>query len=65
MKRTQLALEYFPDSSPSVARRRLTKWIHNCTELYEQLTKDCRKFDGRQELTIREVRLIKYYLGEL
>ena len=64
MKRTQLALEYFPDSSPRAARRRLTDWIHNCTELYALLTKDCRKFDGRQELTIREVRLIKEYLGE-
>ncbi|MDD6891202.1 MAG: DUF4248 domain-containing protein [Bacteroidales bacterium] len=64
MKRTALALLYFPDATPRNARRRLTEWIHHCPELYALLTKGGRKFDGRQELTAREVRLIQQYLGE-
>lgn len=64
MKRIDLAREYFPDSSPRAARRRLTEWIHNCPELYDRLTAGNRKFDGRHHLTVREVRLIKQYLGD-
>ena len=36
--------------------------IKRCTELYEQLTR-CSLFDKRQNLTIRETRLIVDYLG--
>ena len=36
--------------------------IKRCTDLYEQLTR-CSLFDKRQNLTIRETRLIVDYLG--
>ena len=38
--------------------------IKRCTDLYEQLT-HCSLFDIRQNLTIRETRLIVDYLGLL
>ena len=38
--------------------------IKRCTDLYEQLTR-CSSFDKRQNLTIRETRLIVDYLGLL
>lgn len=63
MKRTELALAYFPDSSPRAAVRRLRAWIHGCPELNDRLTAGGKKFDGRQHLTIREVKLIEQYLG--
>ena len=40
----------------------MTGMIKRCTELYEQLTR-CSLFDKRQNLTIRETRLIVDYLG--
>ncbi len=42
--------------------RRMKGMIKRCTELYEQLTR-CSSFDKRQNLTIRETRLIVDYLG--
>ena len=42
--------------------RRMTGMIKRCTDLYEQLTR-CSLFDKRQNLTIRETRLIVDYLG--
>jgi len=35
----ELALLYFPDSDPDVARAHLMRWIVRCTQLYEQLQK--------------------------
>ena len=35
----ELALLYFPDSDPDVARAHLMRWIVRCTQLYEQLPK--------------------------
>lgn len=64
MKRIDLARSYFPDASPRAAVRRLTAWIHGCPELYSRLTEGGRKFDGRRLLTLQEVRLIRYYLGD-
>ncbi|MDO4165163.1 MAG: DUF4248 domain-containing protein [Bacteroides sp.] len=62
--RRTLAILYFPDATPSQAVRRLTRWIKHCKPLYEQLTANGHTFDKRQNLTIREVRLIMEYLGE-
>ena len=42
--------------------RRMKGMIKRCTDLYEQLTR-CSLFDKRQNLTIRETRLIVDYLG--
>ena len=41
-----------------------TGMIKQCTDLYEQLPR-CSLFDKRQNLTIRETRLIVDYLGLL
>ena len=59
--RRSLAMLYFPDCEPRNAVRRLTGMIKRCTDLYEQLTR-CSLFDKRQNLTIRETRLIVDYL---
>ena len=44
--------------------RRLTSEIKRCVELYELLTAKGKRFDNKQILTIREVKLIEEYLGE-
>ena len=59
----ELALLYFPDSDPDVARAHLMRWIVNCTQLYEQLqksgyNKSCKEFNPLQ------VSYIFYHLGE-
>ncbi len=59
-----LAMMYFPDSEPQNAVRRLTSEIKRCVELYELLTANGKRFDNKQILTIREVKLIEEYLGE-
>ena len=64
MTRRELALQYFPGTDPKRAVRRLTAWIRGCDELYARLTANGQTFDRRHPLTIREVKLIYYYLGE-
>lgn len=59
-----LAMMYFPDCEPQNAVRRLTGEIKRCVELYELLTDKGKRFDNKQILTIREVKLIEEYLGE-
>lgn len=59
-----LAKMYFPECDTQNAVRRLTSEIKRCKDLYEELTKNGKAFDRRQILTIREVRLIKEYLGD-
>lgn len=60
-----LAMMYFPDCEPANAVRRLTSEIKRCVELYELLTTKGKRFDKKQILTIREVKLIEEFLGEL
>lgn len=62
--RRTLAKMYFPECDAQNAVRRLTSEIKRCKDLYEELTKHGRTFDRRQILTIREVMLIKEYLGD-
>lgn len=59
-----LAMMYFPDCEPQNAVRRLTGEIKRCVELYELLTAKGKRFDNKQILTIREVKLIEEFLGE-
>lgn len=59
-----LAMMYFPDCEPQNAVRRLTSEIKRCVELYELLTTKGKRFDKKQILTIREVKLIEEFLGE-
>ena len=59
----ELALLYFPDSDPDVARAHLMRWIVRCTQLYEQLlksgyTKSSKEFNPLQ------VSYIFFHLGE-
>ena len=59
----ELALMYFPDSSPRTAVSHLMSWIHRCTQLWEQLQATgyettCKTF------TPRQVRAIIEQLGE-
>lgn len=59
----ELALLYFPDSDPDVARAHLMRWIVRCTQLYEQLqksgyNKSCKEFNPLQ------VSYIFFNLGE-
>ena len=60
--RRSLAMLYFSDCEPRNAVRRQTGMIKRYTDLYEQPT-HCSSFDKRQNLTIRETRLIVDYLG--
>lgn len=64
MKRTDLAMEYFPDLQPRAAVRKLHSWIVNCPDLVAELTARNRKFFRCRDLTVRQVLLIKHYLGE-
>ena len=59
----ELALMYFPDSSPRTAVSHLMAWIRHCTQLWEQLQETgyeptCKTF------TPRQVRAIVEQLGE-
>ena len=59
----ELALMYFPDSSPRTAVSHLMSWIRRCTQLWQQLQATgyettCKTF------TPRQVRAIVEQLGE-
>ena len=59
----ELALLYFPDSSPEVANAHLRRWIMRCVPLYDKLvesgyTKWCKEFSPMQ------VSYIFFFLGE-
>ena len=59
----ELALMYFPDSSPRTAVQHMMSWIRRCTQLWEQLQatgyeSTCKTF------TPRQVRAIIEQLGE-
>ena len=59
----ELALCYFPDSSPRTAVSHLMSWIRRCTQLWEQLqatgySPTCKTF------TPRQVRAIVEQLGD-
>ncbi|MCI6460786.1 MAG: DUF4248 domain-containing protein [Prevotella sp.] len=36
MKRTELAMRYFPMKSESEVRRMLSRWIYSCPELVDE-----------------------------
>ncbi len=59
----ELALMYFPDSSPRTAVNHLMAWIHRCSPLWEQLqTMDY--YPNAKSFTPRQVRAIVEHLGE-
>lgn len=59
----ELALLYFPDSSPEVANAHLRRWIAKCKPLHEKLAElGCHK--NNKYYTPREVASIFDFLGE-
>lgn len=62
-EKAELAMLYFPHSSPKAAQNRLARWIKNIPELYVALqrcnVKKYSKFYSRQQ-----VDLIFHYLDE-
>lgn len=59
----ELALMYFPDSSPRTAVNHLMAWIHRCTPLWEQL-QAMDYYPNAKSFTPRQVRAIVEHLGE-
>ena len=59
----ELALLYFPDSDPDVARAHLMRWIVKCTQLYEQLQKSGYN-KNTKEFNPLQVSYIFFHLGE-
>ena len=64
MKRTELAMKYFPMKSEAEARRMLSRWIYRCPELVDELKKISPYFYKKKELSKKEVKLIIQYLGD-
>ena len=61
--KSELALMYFPDSTPHVACNHLTAWIRRCPELVEAL-QYCHQVPRAKFYSPQAVRLIVEYLGE-
>ena len=59
----ELALCYFPDSSPSVAVHHLMAWIRRCTPLSDELSATGYTITHKY-FTPRQVRAIVEQLGE-
>ena len=63
MDRRTLAMQYFPDRDPVEAVRSLRRMIVNCPQLVAALDALGEHWKKKQ-LTVRQVRLIKDYLGD-
>ena len=61
--KSELALLYFPQSSPHTATVRLIGWIRRCDELCRELAK-CHNSKYAKFFSPKEVALIFEYLGE-
>ena len=59
----ELALKYFPDSTPRAAVNHLMSWIQRCTNLRHQLNSMGYRSTSKV-FTPREVKAIIEYLGE-
>ena len=64
MKRRDLALMYFPERKPRQAVKSLLQWIKLCPSLVAALDALGLPYHKTRELTVRQVRLIKEYLGD-
>ena len=63
MTKTQLAMFYFPQSSPEAARRHLMRWICRCQPLMDALRREHYNSHSHM-LTKRQVQLIIDYLDD-
>ena len=61
--KSELALMYFPDSSPHVALNRLNYWIKRCPPLVDALA-GCNQSRFAKYFSAKAVRLIVDFLGE-
>lgn len=59
----ELALHYFPKSSPAAASTQFKKWINRSQELKTRLT-DAGYKSGQKLLTPRQVSILVSHLGE-
>ena len=59
----ELALMYFPDSTPSTAVNHLMAWIHRCDPLWQQL-QQMGYYTSSKVLTPRQVKAVVEHLGE-
>lgn len=64
MTRRELALEYFPEKPPVEAVRNLRRWIARCPDLVGELNALHLPYLKSKNLTVRQVRIIKDYLGD-
>lgn len=61
--KSELAMQYFPDSDPHVALNRLNAWIRRCSPLADALV-NCHQSPRAKFFSAKAVRLIIDYLGE-
>ncbi|MCQ2094858.1 MAG: DUF4248 domain-containing protein [Bacteroidaceae bacterium] len=59
----ELALLYFPDSSPEIAVKHLMNWVKRCSTLVDEL-KSRHYVATNKSFTSHQVALIVDYLGE-
>lgn len=59
----ELAMRYFPHSTPAAASAHLTAWIRRCPELVNALAKTGYR-SHQKDLTPLQYRAITDYLGE-
>lgn len=59
----EMALMYFPNSTPDSARRQLSRWIQKNTQLQAELV-GAGFYRGQRVLTPRQAGIIIYWLGE-
>ena len=59
----ELALMYFPESMPSMASKRLRRWIQQCKPLWNELQQMDYKPQSKG-FTPRQVQAIVTYLGD-
>ena len=64
MKRRDLAMKYFPESSPRAAVKALLRWIDNCPDLIKALDELNIPYRHKINLTAKQVRIIMEYLGD-
>ncbi len=59
----ELALMYFPESSPRVAVNHLMAWVYRCTPLIKELEKTGYQKSSKA-FTPKQIRMVVEYLGE-
>ena len=61
--KSELAMQYFPDSDPHVALNRLNAWIRRCSPLADALAQ-CHQSPRAKFFSAQAVRHIIEFLGE-